>query len=239
VTDARDAMPRGGELSIETDNVDLEPGSVGIPPDLGPGRYVMLAMRDTGHGMDPTTKARILEPFFTTKEVGKGTGLGLAVVYGIVKQSGGGVYVYSEPGRGTTFKIYWPRVDELSVQNLGSGRTKTAHGGTETIVLVEDSGDLRKLAGIALKKLDYTILEAEDGSQALRLAEEYPGDIHLVLSDIVMPGLNGREAAAELVKRRPDIKVLLMSGYTDDALVYHGVAEDGIAFLSSPSPPRF
>ncbi|HWP34368.1 MAG TPA: ATP-binding protein, partial [Thermodesulfobacteriota bacterium] len=202
-----------------------------------PGRYVLLAVSDTGCGMDAETRARIFEPFFTTKAPGQGTGLGLSTVYGIVAQSGGHIWVYSEPGRGATFKIYFPRVDEPAEEPPTAAQPAEAPGGRETVLLLEDDERVRRLACEVLTRKGYTVLEARSGDEALALASSHPGPIALLLTDVVMPGLRGREVAARLAPLRPEMKVLYMSGYPDAAIVRHGVLEPGIAFLPKPFTP--
>jgi CheY-like chemotaxis protein len=194
-------------------------------------------MSDTGIGMTEQTRARIFEPFFTTKEVGKGTGLGLATVYGIVKQSGGFIWVYSEPGRGATFKIYLPRVDEAPMPIQAAATTTTSLLGTETILLTEDAPALRATAHQILERYGYTVLDAPSSTAALTLARSCAGPIHLLLTDVVMPGMSGRELAERFTAKRPGVKVLYMSGYTDDAVVRHGVLRPGIAYLQKPFTP--
>ncbi|HET8655074.1 MAG TPA: ATP-binding protein [Longimicrobiaceae bacterium] len=232
---ARDAMPRGGQLTIETANVELDDEYARGKVHVESGRYVMLAVSDTGVGMDAETQARIFEPFFTTKEQGKGTGLGLSTVYGIVEQSGGHVWVYSEPGHGTAFKVYLPRVDapvSLDTALIGAPAT-----GRETVLLAEDDRAVRVLARRALEHAGYQVLEADGGEEALRIADAHAGTIHLLLSDVVMPGLGGRELAERLQGRRPGIAVLFMSGYTDDAILRHGMLAEGTPFLEKPFTP--
>jgi len=197
---------------------------------------VMLAVSDTGVGMDAQTKARIFEPFFTTKEKGKGTGLGLSTVYGIVKQSGGYVWVYSEPGHGTTVKVYLPRVDAPAEPQAPPRETATLTG-TETILLAEDDEILRPLTKGLLAKLGYTVLDAESAAQALAVAGARQGPIHLLVADVVMPGASGRELARRLAQTRPETRVLYVSGYTDDAIVHHGMLEPGLKFLQKPFTP--
>jgi two-component system, cell cycle sensor histidine kinase and response regulator CckA len=233
---ARDAMPEGGRVTIETANVELD-GALSHPPAmLAPGKYVMLAVTDNGCGMDEKTQAHIFEPFFTTKEKGKGTGLGLATVYGIVKQSGGYIWVYSEPGHGTTFKVYLPRIEEESRKG---GRDlvvapRALPRGSEVVLLVEDEKGVRELAREYLEMSGYTVLEAEDGHTALELAAMHAGPIHLLMTDVVMPGISGRELADRVLHIRPAIKVLYMSGYTDQAVVRHGILDSDAVLLQKP-----
>jgi two-component system cell cycle sensor histidine kinase/response regulator CckA len=232
---ARDAMPSGGKLVIETKNMELGEDYVWTHLGSAPGQYVTLSVTDTGIGMTPDVKARIFEPFFTTKEKGKGTGLGLSTVYGIVNQSGGNIWVYSEPGKGTTFKIYLPKMDEFPKEIIETGEAVEILRGNETILAVEDEEEVRTLVVKILRKQGYTVIEASHGEEAMRLAEEHRGNgIHLLLTDVVMPGMSGRELAEMLKLRYPEIKVLYMSGYTDDAIVYHGVVEEGINYIQKP-----
>jgi PAS domain S-box-containing protein len=231
---ARDAMPKGGKLAIETANVELDENYVKHHINVEPGRYVMLAISDTGTGIDEQTKARIFEPFFTTKEQGKGTGLGLSTVYGIVKQSGGHIWVYSEVGFGTTFKIYLPRLDEAAESGLSADVQAALPQGTETILLVEDEEMIRKAAREILEAHGYRVLEAAGGDEALTIGRDHKHPIQLLMTDVVMPQMNGRELAERLLPLRPQLKVLYMSGYTDDAIVHHGVLEEGTAFLEKP-----
>ena len=233
---ARDAMPTGGKLTIETANVEHEPEYALEREAAAVGRFVMLAVTDTGVGMDEATKAKIFEPFFTTKEAGKGTGLGLATVYGIVNQSGGFIWVYSEPGNGTSFKIYLPRID-APVEGVKTAGSVSVPRGTETVLLVEDAAAVRAVAKQVLERQGYTVLEAPDGDVALHVAQKHRGPIHLLLTDVVMPVLSGRPLAEQLARVRPDMKVLYASGYTDDSVVRHGILEAGTAYLQKPFTP--
>jgi PAS domain S-box-containing protein len=237
VVNARDAMPDGGKLTIETDVVELDDQYAASHPMVIPGRYVMLAVSDSGIGMDPETQAHLFEPFFTTKELGKGTGLGLATVYGIVKQSGGYIWAYSEPGQGSTFKICLPFVDEPAPVADDDEGAHRSLGGSETILLVEDEEAVRAIAKRVLAARGYTLVEAADGEAARRKAHEHEGPIHLLVTDVVMPRMSGRELACELAHARPGIKVLYTSGYTDDAVIRHGVLEAGVAYLQKPFTP--
>jgi PAS domain S-box-containing protein len=233
---ARDAMPGGGRLTIETGNAEMDEAYVQTHAFGRPGRYVTLAVSDSGVGMDETTKAHIFEPFFTTKEVGKGTGLGLATVYGIVKQGGGFISVYSEVGRGTTFKIYLPRTDE-PVEHLDTATPTSSLRGTETLLVVDDAPAVRMAVRGVLERHGYTILEAPTGEAALQLAAKHRGALDLLITDVVMPGMSGRDVARSLSTERPGLKVLYMSGYTDDTIVRHGMLEPGVRFVQKPFAP--
>jgi two-component system cell cycle sensor histidine kinase/response regulator CckA len=232
---ARDALPRGGKLTVETANVTLDAEYFRTHDLSGtPGAYVLLSVSDTGMGMDEATQKRIFEPFFTTKGAGKGTGLGLSTVYGIVKQSGGYIWVYSEPDRGTTFRIYLPRVDEMPEAPAAATLAQEETKGTETILIVEDEEALCALLYEYLLGKGYTVLKAHTGSEAIQIAERHPGPIELLITDVIMPGMSGPELAGQLAASRPGTKVLFVSGYTQNALAPHGVLEPGIAFLQKP-----
>lgn len=234
---ARDAMPQGGELIIETSNVELDANYAETHAGVRAGKYVLLCVSDSGHGISVEIRQHLFEPFFTTKEVGKGTGLGLAVVHGIVKQSEGHIQVYSEPGSGTAFKIYLPAIlNPVGTESPTSGRHHTAQG-TETILLVEDEEVVRKLAQRSLTHFGYSVLSAASPAEAINLSSEHQGPIHLLLTDVVMPQLNGRRLAELLTPERPEMKVLYMSGYTDDAMMRQGVLEADVHFLNKPFVP--
>jgi PAS domain S-box-containing protein len=248
---ARDAMPDGGRLTVRTANVDLDEAAAARLSDARPGPYVMLEVSDTGVGMDAETRSHLFEPFFTTKEQGKGTGLGLSTVYGTVKQSGGHIAVESEPGRGSTFTVYLPRVAapvapveraaaETPVARSGAPATEAVltPGRGETILLVEDAQRVRAVVREILEMSGYVVLEARHGAEALEVSNRHVGVIHLLVTDVVMPQMSGRELAQRLATLRPELKVLYMSGYTDDAIVRHGVLASGIAFLSKPFTPN-
>jgi len=233
---ARDAMPSGGKLTIETSNVTLDEDYARVHAPLHPGDYVMIAITDTGNGMDPDTQSHIFEPFFTTKGP-KGTGLGLSTVYGIVKQSGGYIWVYSEVGRGTTFKIYLPRVaatGEPAAQVAAPPQFLKVEPGTETILLVEDEANLRYLARQYLEKQGYKVIEAADGAVAMQIAVAHEAVIHLLLTDVIMPGMNGRELAQRISEIRPNVKVLYMSGYTENVIGHNGMLDAGVRLLQKP-----
>jgi CheY-like chemotaxis protein len=233
VVNARDAMPKGGTLTIETANVELDEHYAKTHLTVKPGPYVALTVTDTGTGMTPEVQARLFEPFFTTKELGKGTGLGMATVHGIVTRSGGSVGVYSEVGRGTSFKVYFPRMDATEMIVNTPAPMARPRAETETVLLVEDEDGLRELAKRLLQQQGYTVLVAADADQALQLFEQNRS-IDVVLTDVVMPGGSGPDLTSKLVERRPGLRVIYMSGYTDDAIVQHGVLKPGIAFLNKP-----
>jgi two-component system, cell cycle sensor histidine kinase and response regulator CckA len=231
---ARDAMPDGGKLTIETANVTFDEHYALRHNQVAPGSFVMLAVTDTGTGMDAETQAHIFEPFFTTKEQGKGTGLGLSTVFGVVKQSGGFVWLYSEPGQGTTFKIYLPTVPgEPATEQHGVGSRDLAKG-TETILLVEDEESLCKLTREMLQDSGYSVLVAHDGEQALEIASQHKGSIHLLLTDVVMPKMGGPALAKQLALLRPETKLLYMSGYTRSSAATQELAESGMGLLQKP-----
>src|SRR5438105_2381837 len=234
---ARDAMPQGGKLTLETRNIDLDSSYTLEHSLVKPGPYVQLTVSDSGIGMDEETQAHAFEPFFTTKPRGQGTGLGLAMVYGTVKQSGGFIWVYSEPGRGATFKIYLPRVDAPVESAAPPAPVERPPRGSETVLLAEDEPAVRAIARQALERQGYTVLAAPSGADALALAAQHGATIHLLLTDVVMPGMSGRDLADRLTAQRPGIRVLYISGYTDNAIVRHGMLEPGLAYLQKPFRP--
>lgn len=234
VVNARDAMPTGGRLVIESTSLNVDEGFGDQHLGLKPGPYVLISVSDTGSGMDRETLKHIFEPFFTTKERGKGTGLGLATVYGIVTQSEGKIWAYSEPGKGTTFRIYLPRITRTGEPEVVSSPSDSANRGSETVLVVEDENTVRLVAVGSLKKAGYHVLEASDGEGALRVSAEYDGPIQLVLTDVLMPGIHGPELVKRLEERRPAIRALYMSGHADDALLHHGILEGGLSFLEKP-----
>jgi two-component system cell cycle sensor histidine kinase/response regulator CckA len=235
---ARDAMPHGGKLTIETSNVTLDRAYARKYLEVQTGQYVLLAVSDTGCGMSQEVRSHLFEPFFTTKEIGKGTGLGLSTIYGIVKQSGGHIAVYSEPGQGTTFKVYLPQVDEAGTAAPAAPAIQGLPGGNEVVLLVEDQDRVRGLTREVLSRCGYTVLEAPNGCEGLRLVQEHAGPIHLLMTDVVMPEMNGRALADRLASLRPEIRVLFTSGYTDGAVVRHGVLKAKTAFLQKPFTPE-
>jgi CheY-like chemotaxis protein len=233
---ARDAMPNGGKLTIETGNASLDEGYIAsITEPVSPGQYVLIAVSDTGSGMDPATLARVFEPFFTTKDVGKGTGLGLSQVYGFIRQSGGHIRLYSEPGQGTTVKLYLPRAPaDAKDEAIRPVVDASSDGGAETILVVEDDAELREFTSSALRELGYHVLQASTGLAALEALDANVG-IDLLFTDVVLPkGLNGRNLADEAVRRRPELKVLFTTGYTTNAIVHHGKLDAGVNLLGKP-----
>jgi PAS domain S-box-containing protein len=236
---ARDALPKGGKLDIEVAEAHFDEGYTREHIGVTPGAYMMLAVTDDGVGMDKAIQSRIFEPFFTTKEKGKGTGLGLATVFGIVQQSGGQIWVYSEPGHGTTFKVYLPRTDDAPGARAPSrGVPRGSSRGDETILLVEDEDQVRTLAREILSRCGYQVIHARNAGEAVLLAERHAGPIHLLLTDVIMPQVGGAELARRLSTQRPEMKVLYMSGYTDNTIVHHGILDPGIAFLQKPITPE-
>ncbi len=239
VVNARDAMPDGGRIIIETQGLYLDESYHQQHPQVTPGDYVLLAVSDTGHGMDEETRNHIFEPFYTTKGVGEGTGLGLSTVYGIVKQSGGFIWVYSEPEQGTTFKIYLPRLTATKKQQESLSEKQDPVGGAETVLLVEDEESLRKLASKILKKHGYCVIEATDGRNALEIVnkKDHP-EIDLLVTDVIMPKMGGKELSEKLFEEYPELKVLYICGYTDNAIAHHGVLDEGVSLLQKPFSPQ-
>jgi PAS domain S-box-containing protein len=237
VINARDAMPEGGKLTIEMANVELDEHFTRLHPETPPGQYLLIAVSDTGTGMDEATRARVFEPFFTTKGPEKGTGLGLATAYGIIKKSGGRIDVYTELGRGTTFKIYLPHDRGWGPHQRSPSLHLVHQPGKETVLLVEDEEGVRNLAKLVLQMQGYTVLEARNGGEGLLLCRQHQGPIHIMLTDVVIPHMSGPALAEYLAPLRPDMKVLFLSGYTDDAIVHHGVLAQGTPFLQKPFMP--
>jgi two-component system, cell cycle sensor histidine kinase and response regulator CckA len=236
---ARDAMPDGGKLTIETANVYLDEDYHATHPYIKPGHHVMLALSDTGCGMSAEVKSHLFEPFYTTKQKGRGTGLGLATIYGAVKQAGGTIEVYSELGKGTIFRIYLPAITESpEALEMDKSTTTSLPKGEETILLVEDERIVRELATKILKRLNYSILPASNGAEALEIARNYNGIINLLITDVVMPGMNGRQLAEQLQQMRPQTKVLFTSGYTENAIAHHGVIDSNLNFIGKPYSSR-
>jgi CheY-like chemotaxis protein len=234
VVNARDAMPSGGRLSVETANVELDESYAMKHTSVRPGWYVMLAVSDSGIGMEEDTKRRLFEPFFTTKERGQGTGLGLATVYGIVKQSGGYIWVYSEPGKGATFKVYLPRTDRDESPTISVPNNGAIAVGTETVLVVEDEQAVRFLMRVILEKAGYKVFDAPNPAQAEMLFEQNVSRYDLLVTDVIMPGSNGPDLFERLTRQRPDLKVLYVSGYTDDTIVHQGQLLPGVEFLQKP-----
>jgi CheY-like chemotaxis protein len=230
---ARDAMPQGGKLKMETSNLEVS-AEMARDLELAAGRYVMLRVSDSGHGMDARTLSHIFEPFFTTKPMGKGTGLGLATVYGIVKQSGGSIQVKSEVGQGTTFRIYFPAAEGNASKRAEPVASGKAGGGTETILIAEDEPDLRELTRIFLEGYGYKVLDASSAEQAIQTAETFSAPIDLLLTDVIMPGMSGRQLAEKILSKRPQTRIVYMTGYTDDMVVQHKVLEPGVKLLQKP-----
>ena len=237
VVNARDAMPEGGKLTIETDNVYLDEEYTRTHNEVEPGDYVKMTVSDTGTGMDREIQTHIFEPFFTTKEVGKGTGLGLSTCYGIVKQNNGSIWVYSEPGHGTSMKIYLPKTEKNSSDEMSAKPSEELAKGTETILVVEDEPLVRNMIIRSLQKQGYKTLEASHGEEAIATINNCDSGIDLIISDLIMPRMGGKELSEYLANNNPNIKTLFMSGYTDNTIVHHGKLDDGISFIQKPFSP--
>jgi CheY-like chemotaxis protein len=238
VVNARDAMPQGGQLTISTADASLGEAYAAASPRAPVGRFVRLSVADTGEGMDSATRERVFEPFFTTKERGKGTGLGLATVWGIVTQSGGHVDVQSAPGQGTAFHVYFPAVGSAPDEVAPEAPEPSGLGGNETVLVVEDEEQVRSLLCSVLRRAGYTVLEAQNGGEGIAVSEKYPGAVQLLLTDVIMPRMNGRELADRLQPTRPDMQVLFCSGYPENLMVQNGVLNPGVAFLAKPAAPQ-
>jgi two-component system, cell cycle sensor histidine kinase and response regulator CckA len=234
VVNARDAMPEGGKLTIETQNVVLDESYSNDHPDTDTGEYVMLAVSDTGIGMDKETLSHLFEPFFTTKPKGSGTGLGLSTCYGIVKQNNGGIWVYSEPGKGTTVKVYFPKIEDINPQQENVYSHETILEGTETVLVAEDDAGIRTMITRHLTAAGYRVLSASNGDEALSLVNKTGESIHLLITDVIMPLMGGKALADRLTVIYPGLRILFMSGYTDNSIVHHGVLETGIKFIQKP-----
>jgi signal transduction histidine kinase len=237
IANARDAMPSGGKLTVEVAGVELDALYAATHPEVVPGPHVMIAVSDTGSGMSDEVRQHVFEPFYTTKEGSGGTGLGLATVYGVVKQSGGSIGVYSEPGSGAAFKVYLPRVFETAEVPVAPSLEPEVPAGTETILLAEDDEAVRSIAVLALTRAGYRLLAADSGPMALQLAADHAGAIHLLVTDVVMREMSGRQLAEELGRVRPETRILYMSGYTENTIVHHGVLDPGVEFLAKPFTP--
>ena len=237
IVNAKDAMPDGGEITIETDELQIDQEYVDHHHELTPGEYVIMSIKDTGEGIDEDIIANIFDPFFTTKQHGKGTGLGLATVYGIIKQHDGYIYAYTQKGEGTTFKIYLPLCKETGEKRERTPTKKALFKGYETILIVDDNTAICQLIEETLKPLGYNCLQASSGKDALKLFHNYKRTIHLLLTDVVMPEMSGKELAEKLKQERPEIKVIFMSGYTGEIIAKHGILEEGIHYISKPIAP--
>jgi CheY-like chemotaxis protein len=231
-------MPDGGMLMIETSNIELDGEYCSLHPQAQPGRYILLTVNDSGHGMTDEVKRHIFEPFYTTKALGRGTGLGLATTFGAVKQAGGSIEVFSEVGQGTTFKIFLPGTEEKAGTLVRETAPSEQLNGDETILVVEDEPGVREMAVKILKRYGYTLLSAPNGGEAFMLAEKHAARIDLLMTDVVMPGMNGRELAERLVKLHPEMKVLYTSGYTENVIVHHGVIDKSLNFIGKPYSPQ-